>query len=72
MAVGLDGLLELVEGGLEILDFSELQGEGHGIAGCPEAEGWVGALHNFCEDGETAWQRRAWACWRARSADSWR
>ena len=57
VAVGLDGLLELVEGGFEFLDFSELQGEGHGIAGCPEAEGWVGALHNFCEDGETAWQK---------------
>ena len=57
VVAALDSLLEGLEAGFEFLDFSELQGEGHGIAGCPEAEGWVGALHNFCEDGETAWQK---------------
>ena len=56
VAVGLDGLLELVEGGLEVLDFGELQGKGDGIAGGAEAEGGVGALHDLGENGETAWE----------------
>ena len=40
--------------GLELLDLGNLDGIGHGVAGCSETDGDIGVFQGFGKDGNAA------------------